>query len=50
MMIYQESIAPPLAPLSDGEQRKLRMAAAASEDLWVEDFINRLAGFVRDMK
>lgn len=50
MIIYQEKIAPPLAPLNDGERRKLRMQAMASEDRWVEDFINRLAGAVRDMK
>ena len=50
MMTYQEKIAPPLAPLNDNEQRKLRMEAAASEDRWVENFINRLAGVIRDLK
>jgi hypothetical protein len=50
MIMYQEKIAPPLAPLNDNEQRKLRMEIAASEDRWVEDFINRLAGVIRDMK
>ena len=48
MIIYQEKIAPPLAPLNRDEQRKLEMAA--SEDRWVEDFINRLAGGIRDIR
>lgn len=50
MMVYQEKIAPPLAPLNSDEQRKLQMEMAASEDRWVEEFINRLAGVIRDMK
>ena len=50
MMTCQQKTAPPLVPLNDDEQWKLRMEAAASEDRWVEDFINRLAGVVRDMK
>jgi hypothetical protein len=49
-MIYQEKIAPPLVPLNHDEQRKSRMEAMASEDRWVEDFINRLAGVVRDIR
>jgi hypothetical protein len=50
MIIYQEKIAPPPAPLSDDEQWKLKLAAIASEDLWVRNFIERLAGVVRNMK
>lgn len=50
MIISQEKIAPPLAPLNDDEQRELRVELTASEDRWVEDFINRLAGVVRDLK
>ena len=50
MMIYQEKIAPPLVPLHDNEQQKLRVEVAASEDRWVEDFIKRLAGVVRDIR
>jgi hypothetical protein len=50
MIIYQENIAPPLAPLNRDEQKKLQMERAASEDHWVEDFINRLAGVIRDIK
>jgi hypothetical protein len=50
MMMYQVKIAPPLSPLNDDEQKKLRMETIASEDLWVEDFIGRLAGVIRDTK
>jgi hypothetical protein len=50
MMVYQEKIAPPLAPLTDEEQWNLKLAAIASEDLWVRNFIERLAGVVRSMK
>jgi hypothetical protein len=50
MMVYQEKIAPPLAPLTEDEQLKLKMAAIASEDLWVMSFIDRLTGVVRDLK
>jgi hypothetical protein len=50
MMIYYEKIAPPLAPLTDEEQKKVRLEAIEREDLWVRNFINRLAGVVRDSK
>lgn len=50
MMVYQEKIAPPLAPLTDEEQMKLRIESRDSEDRWVKNFIDRLAGVVRDMK
>jgi hypothetical protein len=50
MMIYNEQIAPPLAPLTDDEQTKLRIEAIESEDRWVTDFIDRLAGVVQDLK
>jgi hypothetical protein len=50
MIIYQEKIAPPLAPLNDDEQKKLRIEAMASEDRWVENFVDRLAGVIRDIK
>jgi hypothetical protein len=50
MMVYQEKIAPPLVPLTEDEQWKLKMALIASEDLWVNNFIERLAGAVRDLK
>lgn len=50
MMIYQEKIAPPIVPLNDNEQREAQKQITASEDHWVEDFINRLAGVIRDIK
>jgi hypothetical protein len=50
MMIYQEKIAPLLAPLSEEEQMKLITDSIASEDRWVKDFIERLAGVIRDIK
>jgi hypothetical protein len=50
MIIYQEKIAPPLAPPNDDEQKKVRMEAIASEDRWVENFVDRLAGVIRDIK
>jgi hypothetical protein len=50
MMIYQEKIAPPLAPLTEDEQSKLKRAAIASEHQWVRNFIERLAGVVRSLK
>jgi hypothetical protein len=37
-------------PLTDDEQMKLITEAVASEDHWVKDFIDRLAGVVRDLK
>jgi hypothetical protein len=51
-MIYPENIdqPPPLARLTDAGQRQLEIDAIASEDLWVQDFIDRLAGVVRDLK
>jgi len=49
-MIYQEKIAPPLAPLTEEERWKLELEAIASDDLWVKSFIQRLAGVVRDIK
>jgi hypothetical protein len=50
MMVYQEKIAPPLVPPTDEEQVKLRIESMASEDRWVKNFIDRLAGVVRDVK
>ncbi len=51
MMIFMEKIAPPLPiPLTDEEQLKATAEAIENEDRWVEEFIDRLAGVVRDMK
>jgi hypothetical protein len=50
MMNFQEKIAPPLAPLTDDEQLQALVESLESEDLWVKDFIERLAGVVRRLK
>jgi hypothetical protein len=50
MMFYQEKIAPRVAPLTDDEQIKLITESIADEDRWVKNFIDRLAGVVRDLK
>ena len=50
MMNFQEKIAPPLAPLTDDEQLQALVESLESEDLWVKDFIERLAGAVRELK
>jgi hypothetical protein len=50
MTVYYEKIAPPLAPLTGEEQARLRLEAIKSEDRWVENFIDRLAGVVRGLK
>jgi hypothetical protein len=50
MMIYQEKIAPPLVPLTDEEQIKLIRESIADEDRWVKNFIDRLAGVIREVK
>jgi hypothetical protein len=51
MMVFMEKIEPPRprVPLTDDELVRLRMEAIASEDLWVKNFIDRLAGVVQDM-
>ena len=48
MMIFIEKIEPPprVVPLTDDEQLKAISEAIASEDLWVKNFIDRLAGVV----
>jgi hypothetical protein len=50
MMVYQEKIEPPIAPPTDDEQLKLIRESIANEDRWVRDFINRLAGVIREIK
>jgi hypothetical protein len=51
MMIFMESIEPPppLRP-TDEEQLKVILDAIESENRWVKDFIDRLAGVARDLK
>jgi hypothetical protein len=52
MMVYQEKIAPPppLALLTAGKQLQLKIEALASDDRWVKDIIDGLAGVLRDVK
>jgi hypothetical protein len=50
MIIYQEKIAPPLAPPNDEEQVALLVEALVCEDRWVDSFIARLNKTIRDMK
>ncbi len=51
MMIFMEKIEPPpLVPLTDDEILKLRLEAKEKDDLWVKNFLDRLAGAVRDLK
>jgi hypothetical protein len=50
MMIYQEKIAPPFAPLTHEEEMKLILESILSEDRWVRNFIDRLAGVTPDVK
>jgi hypothetical protein len=51
MIMFTETIAPPppLAPLTHDEEMKL-IADLIQEDRWVKDFIERLAGIIREMK
>jgi hypothetical protein len=50
MMVYQEKIAPPLAPLTDEQQVALLVEALVDEDRWVDGFLARLTDTIRDMK
>jgi hypothetical protein len=50
MMVYQEKIAPPLLPLTAGEQSQLKIDALASDDRWVKNIIDGLAGVLRNVK
>jgi hypothetical protein len=51
MIIFMEKIEPrPPVPLTDEERLQLRLEAVESDDLWVKNFIDRLAGVVQDTK
>jgi hypothetical protein len=52
MIIFMEKIETPspIMPLTDDERAKLRLEATEREDRWVKEFIDRLAGVVRDMR
>ena len=49
-MVFQEKKPTPAIPLTEEEQTKLELEAQASEDRWVENFIDRLAGVVRKVR
>jgi hypothetical protein len=49
MVVYQKKVVLPLPPLTDEAQTKLKLKAIADEDYWVKNFIDRLAGVVRDL-
>ena len=50
MMIYQEKIAPPLALPADEGQVKLIAESLVSDDRWVMNLIDGLAGILREAK
>ena len=50
MIVFQEKTRPPMIPLTKEEQTKLELEAQESEDRWVKNFIDRLAGVVRNEK
>jgi hypothetical protein len=50
MMVYQEKIAPPANPPPDEEQVKLISESLASDDRWVKNLIDGLAGILRDVE
>jgi hypothetical protein len=50
LMMYMEKIKPPPVPLTDEERSQVIQEAIESENRWVKDFIDRLAGIVRDLK
>ena len=50
MMIYQEKIAPALAPLTEDEQMKLITDTIASEDHRVKGLVARIAVIIRDIQ
>jgi hypothetical protein len=52
MMVYLEKIDPPMpiVPLTAEDRLKLRREEQASDDIWVKNFIDDLAGVIRDLK
>jgi hypothetical protein len=50
MIVYQEKIAPPPALPPDEEQIELIAESLASDDRWVKNLIDGLAGILRDAK
>ena len=52
MKVFIEKIdpPPPPAPLTDEEELTSKLEALASDDRWVKNIIEALAGVIRDMK
>jgi hypothetical protein len=52
MMVYQGKIGPPppLLPLTADEQSQLKIDALASDNRWVKNMIDGLAGVLREVK
>jgi hypothetical protein len=52
MIVFTEVIQPPgpIAPLSHEDEVKLIAERLMQENLWIEDFIARLEGTLRDIK
>jgi hypothetical protein len=50
MLIHQEKIAPPLAPLCEDEQMKLITDTIANEDRWAKGLVARMAVVIRDIQ
>jgi hypothetical protein len=49
MMIYHEKIAPPANPSPDEEQMKFISEALVSDDRWVKNLIDGVAGILREL-
>jgi hypothetical protein len=50
MMIFTEVVSAPLVPLTEAEQVKLTADLLMQENLWIESFIDRLNGVIREIK
>jgi hypothetical protein len=50
MMIYQETISPSLAPLSEDERMKLVTEAIAGESHWAKGLVARIAVVIREIQ
>jgi hypothetical protein len=51
MIIFTEMIVPPSPIVTEANEDTMRLAEdLAHEDPWVSDFIDRLAGVIREMR
>jgi hypothetical protein len=52
MMVHMEKTDPPapIVPLTAEDRLRLRREVQASDDIWVKNFIDGLAGVIRDFK